>query len=96
MRRRTFLSHGPLRPSVVDVSITFCVPCRYQQKAIQDADAILKEFGRRLASVRLVTGDDGVYDVAVDGRVVYSLGEEPRFPEPNVLLERLRPHIPQA
>src|SRR3989304_874276 len=68
-RGRAFLSHDLLGPSVVDVPITFCVPCRFQQKAIQDADAILKEFGRRLASVRLVTGDDGVYDVAVDGQV---------------------------
>ncbi|OGS64836.1 MAG: hypothetical protein A3K59_11585 [Euryarchaeota archaeon RBG_19FT_COMBO_69_17] len=81
---------------MVDVSITFCVPCRFQQKAIQDADAILKEFGRRLASVRLVTGDDGVYDVAVDGRVIYSLDEEQRFPETNVLIARIRERLPDA
>jgi len=96
VRRRTFLSHDLLGPSVVDVSITFCVPCRFQQKAIQDADAILKEFGRRLASVRLVTGDDGVYDVAVDGRVIYSLDEEQRFPETNVLIARIRERLPDA
>src|SRR2546422_6458792 len=52
---------------MTEVVIRFCVPCRYQPKAMQDADAILKEFGEALSGVRLVPGDRGIYDVEVDG-----------------------------
>ena len=79
-----------------EVTITYCVPCRYQFKAIQDADAILKEFGQRLTGLRLVPGDRGVYDVAVDGKLIFSLDKAEHFPETKELLEALRPKIPPA
>lgn len=78
---------------MAEVAITFCVPCRYQAKAIQDADAILKEFGTRLAGVRLIPGDHGVYDVAVDGDVIFSLDEAVRFPETKELIEKIRERV---
>ncbi len=78
---------------MVDVSITYCVPCRYQFKALEDADAILKEFGQRLNALRLVPGDDGVYDVAVDGDVIFSMDETEHFPETKELLERIRTRL---
>ncbi len=79
---------------MADVSITYCVPCRYQFKAIQDADAILKEFGQRLNALRLVPGDDGVYNVAVDGNVIFSMDETEHFPETRELIERIRARLP--
>lgn len=79
-----------------EVTITYCVPCRYQFKAIQDADAILKEFGQRLTGLRLIPGDRGVYDVALDGKVLFSLDKAEKFPETKDLLEALRPKIPAA
>ncbi len=79
-----------------EVTITYCVPCRYQFKAIQDADAILKEFGQRLTGLRLIPGDRGVYDVALDGKVLFSLDKAEHFPETKDLLETLRPRIPPA
>jgi len=75
---------------MAEVSITYCLPCRYQFKAIHDADAILKEFGTRLTALRLVPGEHGVYDVAVDGNVVYSLDEEGQFPDSATLVARIR------
>ncbi len=78
---------------VVAVTITYCVPCRYQFKAIQDADAILKAFGQRLSSLRLVPGHHGVYDVEVDGRVVFSLDKAMRFPESQELVRMIRARI---
>lgn len=78
---------------MAEVTITYCVPCRYQFKAIQDADAILKEFGQRLSSVRMVPGDHGVYDVAVDGTIVFSLDREEHFPDTARLVETIRERI---
>jgi len=81
---------------VVAVTIRFCVPCRYQFKAIQDADAILREFGQRIASLNLETGDDGVYDVFVDGALVFSLETAERFPDGRDLIDRIRARIDAA
>ncbi len=78
---------------MTEVTITYCVPCRYQHKAIEDADAILREFGQGLTGLRLIPGDHGVYDVAVDGKTVYSLDREHHFPETKDLLEQIRPQV---
>lgn len=81
---------------MAEISITYCVPCRYQHKALEDADAILKEFGERLSALRLVPGDDGVYDVRVDGNLIFSLDHAEHFPEPRDLIEAIRPRLATA
>jgi len=73
--------------------IRYCLPCRYQAKALQDADAILKEFGTELSALRLVPGDHGVYDVEIDGEVLFSLDDAMRFPETTELIETIRTRI---
>ncbi len=78
---------------MTEVVIRFCVPCRYQTKAMQDADAILKEFGEALSDVRLVPGDRGIYDVEVDGDLVFSLDKALRFPETPELIRKIRARI---
>jgi len=75
---------------MAEVTIRYCAPCRYLPKAIQDADAILKEFGETLSALRLVPGDHGVYDVAVDGTIVFSLEKTMRFPESTELIKEIR------
>lgn len=79
-----------------DILIRYCLPCRYQPKAIQDADAILKEFGASVSSLRLVPGDHGVYDVEVDGHRVWSMDEAMRFPETSELIQTIRDRLPSA
>lgn len=81
---------------MAEVTITYCVPCRYQQKAIQDADAILKQFGQRLADVRLVPGDHGVYDVHLDGDLIFSLDQAEHFPEAAELIDAIRSRMAKA
>jgi selenoprotein W-related protein len=76
-----------------EVLIRYCLPCRYQPKALQDADAILKEFGPQLSSLRLVPGDHGVYDVEVDGQLVFSMDQAMRFPETPELVATIRKQI---
>jgi selenoprotein W-related protein len=78
---------------MAEVSITYCLPCRYQHKALEDADAILKAFGQDLVALRLVPGDHGVYDVAVDGTVVFSMDEVERFPETKELVDAIRARL---
>ena len=76
-----------------EILIRYCLPCRYQPKAMQDADAILKEFGPALSGLRLVPGDHGVYDVEVDGQLIFSMDQAERFPETTELIETIRKRI---
>jgi selenoprotein W-related protein len=78
------------------VRITYCLPCHYQAKALQDADALLKEFGSRIERLELVPGEHGVYDVAVDDEIVYSIEREHRFPEVPDLIQRVHRKVPEA
>jgi selT/selW/selH-like putative selenoprotein len=39
---------------------------------------------------RLVKGDGGVFDVEVDGRLVFSKHQQERFPEPGEITALLR------
>ena len=50
----------------------------------------MKEFGGTLSALRLVPGDHGVYDVAVDDTVVFSLEKTNRFPESTELIQEIR------
>lgn len=78
------------------VRITYCLPCRYQTKAMQDADALLKEFGSRIEILELVPGEHGVYDVRVDDEIVYSIEREHRFLEIPDLIQRVHRKVPGA
>ena len=78
---------------MAEVTIRYCAPCRYLPKAIQDADAILKEFGETLSALRLVPGGHGVYDIAVDDTIVFSLEKTNRFPESAELIQEIRARV---
>jgi selenoprotein W-related protein len=51
------------------------------------AAVIREEFG---VEPQLVKGDDGVFDVVVDGQMVFSKHQTGRFPEEEEVLEALR------
>ena len=51
------------------------------------AAKIQEEFG---VESQLVKGDNGIFDVVVDGRLVFSKFEAGRFPEDEEVLEALR------
>lgn len=46
-----------------------------------------KELG---AEIELVAGSNGIFDVAVDGRMVFSKFEQGRFPQSDELINLIR------
>lgn len=54
--------------------------------------AIKKEFG---LTADLKEGHGGVFDVAIDGTVVYSKHETSRFPENHEVFARIRQRLPK-
>lgn len=49
------------------VVITYCKPCKYEDRAVRAAAAIKEEFGM---TAELVPAKGGIFEVAVDGAVV--------------------------
>ena len=56
------------------------------------AEKIFDEFGREF-SVLLVPGDKGIYDVTVDGELIYSKHETGRHAEWEEVAEQLRERV---
>ena len=55
------------------IDITYCTVWNYYPKAASLADTLRKEFPD--AAIELVKGDKGIFDIAVDDKVVYSKHE---------------------
>jgi selenoprotein W-related protein len=56
---------------MTDVEIEYCVPCGMLDRAQDLQHALLEEYGERLDSVALVTGDSGVFEVRADGEEIF-------------------------
>ena len=59
-----------------DVEIEYCVPCGFLNRAVDLAETLLSTFGADADSVSLVTGDHGVFEVRVDGAVVFDKADD--------------------
>ena len=61
---------------MTDVEIEYCVPCGMLDRAQDVQHAILSEYGERLDSVALVTGDSGVFKVRANDEQVFDKDED--------------------
>ena len=61
---------------MTSVEIEYCVPCGMLERAQDVQHALLEEYGERLDSVTLVTGDSGVFEVRADGEQVFDKEED--------------------
>ena len=73
------------------VEIEYCVPCGMLNRALDVSRAILTQFGESVDAVTLVTGDDGIFVVRVDGTVVFDLSEDTY--DVDAIVRAVRPHI---
>jgi selenoprotein W-related protein len=72
------------------VVITYCTQCRWLMRAGWCAQELLVTFEDELGGVTLIPGTGGVFDVTVDGKLVWSRKAEGRFPELKELKQRVR------
>ena len=64
------------RPVMTTVDIEYCVPCGHLDRAIDTQRELLETFGERLEGVTLTTGDGGVFEIRVDGELVWDKAED--------------------
>lgn len=75
------------------VEIKYCTMCRWLLRATWMAQELLTTFSQELESLQLTPVTGGVYEVWVNGEMVFSFKEERRFPEPKEIKQIIRDKI---
>lgn len=75
------------------VEICYCTQCRWLPRAAWLAQELLTTFESELGEVALIPGSGGIFDVRVDGELLWSRKDEGRFPEAKELKQRLRDRV---
>ncbi len=75
------------------LEIEYCTQCRWLLRAAWLAQELLTTFEHELGEVALVPGRRGVFDVRLDGEMIFSRASEKRFPESKELKQLVRDRI---
>src|SRR5215470_11402908 len=63
------------------VEVEYCTQCRWLLRAAWMAQELLTTFEQELGEVALVPGTGGIFEVRVEGVLIWSRAEQERFPE---------------
>jgi selenoprotein W-related protein len=75
------------------IEITYCTQCRWLLRAGWIAQELLSTFSEELGEVALQPGRGGVFEVRLDGELLFSRAEQRRFPEAAELKQLVRDRI---
>jgi selenoprotein W-related protein len=78
------------------VEIEYCTQCRWLLRAAWVAQELLTTFVDDLAEVALVPGTGGVFDIRLDGQLLFSRKDAGRFPEAKEVKQLVRDKIDPA
>jgi selenoprotein W-related protein len=72
------------------VEIEYCTQCRWLLRAAWLAQELLTTFESELTSVSLMPGSGGVFEVRLNGVVMFNRKDHGRFPESKELKQLIR------
>ena len=75
------------------IKVTYCQPCRFYPQVLKDLGDIYTLANKQIDGVELIAGTDGVYDIEIDGQLVFSKDEKERFPEKDELERIVKPKL---
>lgn len=75
------------------LEIHFCTQCRWLLRATWLAQEILTTFPTELGEVALIPGQGGIFEVWLDGELLFSRAEQARFPEAKEIKQRVRDRV---
>ena len=79
---------------VPNVAITYCRLCNWLLRAAWMGQELLSTFAEEIGSVTLIPDDTGgVFEVRLDGKLIWSRGKQGRFPEIKELKQIVRDEI---
>jgi selenoprotein W-related protein len=87
------MSPDPARPAI---SITYCTQCNWMLRSAWMAQELLSTFSTELKSVTLVPGTGGIFEIHLDGALIWERKRDGGFPDSRVLKQLVRDHIDPA
>jgi selenoprotein W-related protein len=75
------------------IEILYCTQCRWLLRAAWMAQELLTTFDQEIGELTLKPGTGGVFEVWVNGGLVWSRKEQGRFPEITELKQLVRDRI---
>lgn len=75
------------------LEIEYCTQCRWLLRAAWMAQELLTTFEQELGAVALKPGTGGIYDIRVDGQLVFSRKAADRFPDIKELKQLVRDRV---
>lgn len=75
------------------LEIEYCTQCRWLLRAAWLAQELLTTFDTDIKSLSLVPGTGGIFEVRLNGEVIFSRKEASRFPESKELKQLVRDRI---
>jgi selenoprotein W-related protein len=73
--------------------ITYCSQCRFILRAGWLAQELLMTFATDLGEVALIPGEGGIFEIRLDGEVLFSRKREGRFPEAKEVKQKVRDRV---
>lgn len=80
-------------PKEAMIEIEYCTQCRWLLRAAWLAQELLITFESEIGGVCLVPGTGGIFEVRLDGDVIFSRKAAGRFPESKELKQLVRDRI---
>lgn len=71
----------------MDIKINYCTVWNYEPRAAGLADRIKKEFG---INPELIPGSNGIYDIIVDEKTIFSKHQTKRFPDNDEIIKLIK------
>ena len=72
------------------ITINYCTQCNWMLRAAWMAQELLQTFGQDIAEVALIPSTGGIFEIAVDGTVIWDRKTDGGFPEAKVLKQKVR------
>jgi selenoprotein W-related protein len=72
------------------LEIEYCVQCNWLLRASWMAQELLTTFNTDITSLALVPGSGGIFEVRLNGAIIFSRKEAGRFPESKELKQLVR------
>ena len=78
------------------IRIAYCTQCNWMLRAAWMAQELLSTFGTELREVALVPGTGGIFQITLDGDLIWDRKRDGGFPGPKDLKQRVRDLIDPA
>ena len=72
------------------LAITYCTQCNWLLRAAWMAQEVLSTFSLEMGEVTLIPGTGGIFEIRLDGQLIWERKRDGGFPGPKELKQRVR------